>query len=82
MKMGLYYSGGYDWTFNTGPIETNTDYEAVKPQSDAYGDYAFAQIHELIDRYHPAVLWNDIDWPKTGKPSRSKPTTTTPSRMA
>ncbi len=66
LKMGLYYSGGYDWTFNTGPIQVNTDYDAVKPQSDAYGKYAFAQIHELIDRYHPAVLWNDIDWPKTG----------------
>lgn len=68
LKMGLYYSGGYDWTFNTGPIETAQDYESVKPESQAYGDYAFAQIHELIDRYHPAVLWNDIDWPKTGRP--------------
>jgi alpha-L-fucosidase len=67
LRMGLYYSGGYDWTFNTGPIETNSDYETVKPESQAYGNYAFAQIHELIDRYHPAVLWNDIDWPKTGK---------------
>lgn len=67
MKMGLYYSGGYDWTFNSGPIETPSDYETVKPQSQAYGNYAFAQIHELIDRYHPAVLWNDIDWPKTGR---------------
>ncbi len=66
LKMGLYYSGGYDWTFNTGPIQVNADYDAVKPQSDAYGKYAFAQIHELIDRYHPAILWNDIDWPKTG----------------
>ena len=53
MKMGLYYSGGYDWTFNTGPIEVSADYEAVKPQTEAYGKYAFAQIHELIDRYHP-----------------------------
>ncbi|MGD0730673.1 MAG: alpha-L-fucosidase [Terracidiphilus sp.] len=67
MRMGLYYSGGYDWTFNTGPIETNADYETVKPETQAYGDYANAQIHELIARYHPAVLWNDIDWPKTGK---------------
>lgn len=67
MKMGLYYSGGYDWTFSTGPIETNADYQAVKPESEAYGKYAFAQIHELIDKYHPAVLWNDIDWPKTGR---------------
>jgi alpha-L-fucosidase len=67
MKMGLYYSGGYDWTFNTGPIKTEKDYQAVKPESQAYGDYAFAQIHELIERYKPAVLWNDIDWPKTGR---------------
>ena len=36
MKMGLYYSGGYDWTFNTGPIETPTDYESVKPETKAY----------------------------------------------
>lgn len=68
LRMGLYYSGGYDWTFNTGPILTTADYEAVKPETEAYGRYAFAQIHELIERYHPAVLWNDIDWPRTGKP--------------
>jgi len=68
MKMGLYYSGGYDWTFNSGPIKMPPDYESVKPETQAYGDYAFAQIHELINRYHPAVLWNDIDWPKTGRP--------------
>lgn len=66
LRMGLYYSGGYDWTFDSGPILTNADYDAVKPQSTAYGKYANAQIHELIAKYHPAVLWNDIDWPKTG----------------
>ena len=66
LHMGLYYSGGYDWTFNTGPILTQADYEAVKPETVAYGKYAFAQIHELIERYKPDVLWNDIDWPKTG----------------
>ena len=67
MKMGLYYSGGYDWTFNAGPIRTAADYQTVKPESQAYGDYAFAQIHELIEKYHPMLLWNDIDWPKTGR---------------
>jgi alpha-L-fucosidase len=66
MRMGLYYSGGYDWTFVPGPIKTAADYQAVKPESEEYGKYANAQIHELIERYHPAVLWNDIDWPKTG----------------
>ena len=68
MRMGLYYSGGYDWTFVPGPIRKPADYQAVKPQSEAYGRYADAQIKELIDRYHPAVLWNDIDWPKSGHP--------------
>src|ERR1700722_5093512 len=68
MRMGLYYSGGYDWTFVPGPIRVQADYQAVKPQSEAYGKYAEAQILELIARYHPAVLWNDIDWPKSGHP--------------
>jgi alpha-L-fucosidase len=68
MRMGLYYSGGYDWTFVPGPIRVQADYQAVKPQSEAYGKYADAQILELIARYHPAVLWNDIDWPKSGHP--------------
>jgi alpha-L-fucosidase len=66
MRMGLYYSGGYDWTFVPGPIRVPADYQAVKPQSVAYGKYADAQIRELIARYHPAILWNDIDWPKSG----------------
>jgi alpha-L-fucosidase len=68
MRMGLYYSGGYDWTFVPGPIRQPADYQTVKPQSEAYGKYADAQIKELIVRYHPAVLWNDIDWPKSGHP--------------
>ena len=66
MRMGLYYSGGYDWTFAPGPIRVSADYQTVNPQSVAYGRYADAQIRELIARYHPAVLWNDIDWPKSG----------------
>jgi alpha-L-fucosidase len=66
LRMGLYYSGGYDWTFNTGPILVNADYQTVKPETEAYGKYANAQIHELIERYKPSLLWNDIDWPKTG----------------
>jgi len=66
LRMGLYYSGGYDWTFNRGPILRDSDYESVKPQMKAYGDYADAQAEELVAKYHPDVLWNDIDWPKSG----------------
>lgn len=68
MRMGLYYSGGYDWTFVPGPIREKEDYEKVKPESETYGKYADAQMRELIARYHPAVLWNDIDYPKSGHP--------------
>jgi alpha-L-fucosidase len=68
MKMGLYYSGGYDWTFNRGPIIGGNDWQAVKPETIAYGNYAFDQIEELIRNYRPDVLWDDIDWPKTGRP--------------
>ena len=67
MRMGVYYSGGFDWTFLPGPIRKAADYETVKPQSEAYGNYVMKQAHELIERYHPSLLWNDIDWPKSGK---------------
>lgn len=66
LRMGLYYSGGYDWTFVPGPIRVAADYQKVKPQSEAYGKYADAHVRELIHRYQPALLWNDIDYPKSG----------------
>ncbi len=68
LRMGLYYSGGYDWTFVPGPISKEADYQTVKPQSEAYGKYVDAQFRELIERYRPALLWNDIDYPKSGHP--------------
>ena len=68
MRMGLYYSGGYDWTFVPGPIRVAADYQSVKPQTEAYGKYADAHMRELIAHYHPALLWNDIDYPKSGHP--------------
>src|SRR5882724_6010753 len=68
LHMGLYYSGGYDWTFVPGPIRVAADYQTVKPQTPAYGAYVDAQMRELITRYHPSLLWNDIDYPKFGHP--------------
>ena len=66
LKMGLYYSGGYDWTFVPGPITSWKQAKGVEPQTEAYGKYADAHMRELIRKYQPSVLWNDIDYPKSG----------------
>ncbi|MGH7895377.1 MAG: alpha-L-fucosidase [Candidatus Binatia bacterium] len=63
MRMGLYYSGGFDWSIQPGPVETVLDALTVMPQTPEYVAYADAQWRELIDRYHPAALWNDIGYP-------------------
>jgi alpha-L-fucosidase len=68
MKMGLYYSGGYDWTFVPGPITDWKQSHSVQPQSEAYGKYVDAHMREIIRKYQPSVLWNDIDYPKSGHP--------------
>jgi alpha-L-fucosidase len=64
MKFGLYYSGGIDWTFNREPLRTLADFMGSTPGGD-YPAYADAQTRELIARYQPSVLWNDIAWPTT-----------------
>jgi len=68
LRMGLYYSGGYDWTFIPGPITDWKQAKSVQPQTEAYGKYADAHMRELIAKYKPSILWNDIDYPKTGHP--------------
>jgi alpha-L-fucosidase len=66
MRFGLYYSGGLDSTFNDRPIGSVAEMLDAIPRGD-YPAYAEAQVRELIDRYHPSVLWNDIAWPTEGK---------------
>jgi alpha-L-fucosidase len=63
MRFGLYYSGGLDWTARPEPIANLGDMFACVPTERAYADYAAAQVRELIARYKPSVLWNDIAWP-------------------
>lgn len=62
LRFGVYYSGGLDWTFNDQPIGAFSDLLAAQPRGD-YVAYAEAHVRELIDRYRPSVLWNDISWP-------------------
>ena len=63
MRMGLYYSGGLDWTFNDQVIADIADLFRCVPQSPEYVAYANAHIRELIERYAPSTLWNDIAYP-------------------
>ncbi len=63
MQMGLYYSGGLDWTFNTKVIQDIADIPAGVPQTPDYVAYANGHWRELIDRYETAILWNDIAYP-------------------
>lgn len=62
MRFGVYYSGGIDWSFNREPLRTLMDFVGSVP-GGGYPAYATAQVRELVERYEPSVLWNDISWP-------------------
>ena len=65
MRVGFYYSGGLDWHVRpTPPLVLAEDVHDLKrPRDDEYGRYCSAHVRDLIDRYQPDVLWNDIGWP-------------------
>lgn len=66
MRMGLYYSGGLDWTFQGLGMRDVEDFIQAIPQRQDYARYADSHWRELIERYEPAVLWNDIAYPLEG----------------
>lgn len=66
LKFGVYYSGGVDWTFQKKTVKTLGDYSYLHYGED-YRQYAVAQVRELITRYKPDILWNDISWPTGSK---------------
>jgi alpha-L-fucosidase len=66
MRMGLYYCGGMDWVFMPEPVKTFPDVIRLIPQSEEYARMADAHWRELIQRYQPDVLWNDIAYPRAG----------------
>jgi alpha-L-fucosidase len=68
LKFGVYYSGGLDWHFeDLPPIETVVATEQPRANDDAYAAYAYTHVKDLIDRFQPDLLWDDIDWPDPGK---------------
>lgn len=68
MRFGVYYSGGLDWAFAAGPPHrAAAEVYAQRPKDAAYHSYAARQVLDLVERYRPDVLWNDIEWPDAGK---------------
>ncbi len=63
LRFGTYYSGGLDWTFNPERIDNLTAMFRAMPHDDAYDRYCFDQFIDLIERYRPDYLWNDIGYP-------------------
>jgi alpha-L-fucosidase len=65
MKMGLYYSGSLDWSFNLNPISDAKSFLDNGNRSPEYIEYANNHWYELIDTYDSIILWNDIGYPPT-----------------
>jgi len=63
MRMGFYYSGGLDWSFEDKPVRDIADVHGTIVQTPEFVEYANAHWRELIDRYAPSILWNDIGAP-------------------
>jgi alpha-L-fucosidase len=70
LRMGLYYSGGIDWPFEGRPVRDIAGLMKAIPQGADYARYADAHWRELIERYAPSLLWNDIGYPKAAEPLR------------
>lgn len=68
MKLGFYYSGAHDWhVTDFPPLHSNDELFALRRNDPAFAAFAAAQLRELIERFAPDILWNDIDWPDAGK---------------
>lgn len=71
-RFGVYYSGALDWHVSDfPPIESDTDLFRYRRNDANFARYSAAQLEELVERFAPDVLWNDIDWPDAGKGGES-----------
>jgi alpha-L-fucosidase len=63
MRFGVYYSGGLDWSFPARPLTNVVDLFLGVPPGTNYLAQALNDWRELIDRYQPSILWNDLGSP-------------------
>ncbi len=66
LRFGVYYSGGLDWTLDPRPIANLAEMRAALPTGPAARTLVLGHYHELIERYDPDILWNDIGYPDAG----------------
>ena len=66
LRFGVYYSGGLDWHCSQLPPIVAEQID--RPNDAGYAEYAYGHVDDLIERYHPDILWGDIEWPDAGKP--------------
>ena len=64
LRMGFYYSGGWDWPYNEVLLRHGADIVLATPDDPRYLEYVTAHWRELIARYEPSLMWNDIGWPR------------------
>lgn len=67
MRMGVYYSGGRDWTFTQEPYLIAHHEPRAYVNTEEYAQFTDAHLRELIARYHPSILWDDIPYSTKGK---------------
>ena len=63
MKFGVYYSGGLDATYNDTIIRDIQSFSQAIPATEEYAAAVDAHYRELIEKYRPDILWNDICLP-------------------
>ena len=72
LRFGLYYSAGLDWTFGGTPHQKpRRTWLAAIPRTRSYAAYVDAHWRELISRYSPSILWNDVGSPAGAGPAGS-----------
>jgi len=74
IKFGLYYSQSQDWVNLGGGTGNKPPWDDEQKQGD-FDEYlktiSLPQVHEILDKYHPAYLFFDTEYSMT--PERAKP---------
>ena len=67
-RFGVYFSGALDWHVSDfPPIQSDRELFLFRRNDESFARYSTTQLEELIERFDPDILWNDIEWPDAGK---------------